>query len=854
MGKGHEVINTPLNGSVMPPLPLRRDFATIGVLLVEDNPGDVRLVREMLVEAGARNARFECAGSAAEAKARLGKGGVDVVLVDLGLPDSRGLDTYRGIREVAGDAVVIIVLTGNQDEETGLAAIREGADDYLIKGQINGPLLVRSVCYAIERRQAELMRSRSLEQQKRVNQLQQALLAPGKLSLKLSTITQGVVDIFGADFCRIWSIGLGDLCERGCMHASVTEGPHVCRPRDKCLQLVSSSGRYTHTDGAAHRRVPFGAYKIGLVASGREHKFLTNNVTRDPRVHNHEWARELGLVSFAGYQIRPPGGETIGVLALFSGQAISPEEDAQLDALSTLVARVIGAAQAEEALRQSETRFRSFFENAPEYCYMVAPGGRILDVNATALAALGYEKSELVDHSTLRIYASESRQAVEKALDEWRQTGTIRGRELEIITKQGTRRSIVLDVSSVCNDQGEILYSISVQRDITQQKELESQFRQAQKMEAVGKLAGGVAHDFNNVLSVILGYAELALAKVDPAQTPYAELQQIRNAGWRAADIIRQLLAFARKQTIAPRVIDLNETVERMLKMLRPIIGEDIELAWMPGHSLWPVKIDPAQIDQILANLSVNARDAIAGVGKVTIETNNVDFDEAYCREYAGFLPGEYVMMAVSDDGCGMGKEVLDQVFEPFFTTKPVGEGTGLGLATVYGIVKQNEGFINVYSEPGKGSTFRIYFSRYAGAVAAEPAEALAEPPRGNAETVLLVEDETAMLNLGQDMLERLGYVVLAANTPGEAIRLGEAHAGEIHLLITDVIMPQMTGPALAERLLSHRPDLKQLFMSGYTADVIAHRGVLAEGVQFLQKPFSIRDLAIKVQQVLQGR
>jgi PAS domain S-box-containing protein len=770
------------------------------------------------------------------------------------LPDSQGLDTYRRIRETADEAVVIIVLTGDQDAETGLAAIREGADDYLIKGKITGPLLVSSVAYAIERRKSELVRSRHLEQQKRVNQLQQALLAPGELRLKLNMITQGVVDIFGADFCRVWCIGPGDLCECGCMHASVAERPNVCRSRDKCLHLVSSSGRYTHTDGATHRRVPLGAYKIGLVASGTEHKFLTKDATRDPRVHDREWAGELGLVSFAGYQIRPPGGETIGVLALFSKHAISPEEDAQLDALSTSVARVISVAQAEEELRRSETRFRSFFENAPEYCYMVAPDGRILDVNATALAALGYEKSELVDQSILRIYAPESRRASEHALDEWRRAGIVKGRELEIVGKQGARRSVVLDVSSVCNDQGEILYSISVQRDITEQQELESQFRHAQKMEAVGKLAGGVAHDFNNALAVILGYAELALAKVDPAHSPHAELKQIHHAGLRAADITRQLLAFARKQAIAPRVIDLNENVARMLKMLGRLVGEDINLAWMPGQGLWPVKIDPAQIDQILANLSVNARDAIAGVGKVTIETKNVEFDEAYCREHAGFLPGQYVMLAVSDNGCGMGKEVLDHLFEPFFTTKAVGEGTGLGLATVYGIVRQNEGFINVCSDPGQGSTFKIYLSRYAGPVAAQPEETPAEPPRGKAETVLLVEDEPAMLSLGRELLDRLGYVVLAAGTPGEAVRKAEEHAGEVHLLITDVIMPEMTGPALADRLLARRPNIKLLFMSGYTADVIAHRGVLAEGVPLIEKPFTLKDLAIKVQQVLQGK
>jgi CheY-like chemotaxis protein len=282
------------------------------------------------------------------------------------------------------------------------------------------------------------------------------------------------------------------------------------------------------------------------------------------------------------------------------------------------------------------------------------------------------------------------------------------------------------------------------------------------------------------------------------------------------------------------------------------MIGEDIDLVWMPGAGLWPVRIDPSQIDQLLANLCVNARDAIAGVGKVTIETENTVFDEAYCAVHPGFACGEYVLLAVSDDGCGMTKEVLEHLFEPFFTTKEVGQGTGLGLATVYGIVKQNEGFINVYSEPDSGSTFKIYLPRFAGEASKPLAASAVEIPKGRGEMVLLVEDEAAILHVGRTMLERLGYTVLTAATPGEALRQAKAHAAEIQLLITDVVMPEMNGRDLAKMIRDIKPGLKCLFISGYTANVIAHRGVLDEGVHFLQKPFSLKDLAPKVRQALE--
>ena len=397
-----------------------------------------------------------------------------------------------------------------------------------------------------------------------------------------------------------------------------------------------------------------------------------------------------------------------------------------------------------------------------------------------------------------------------------------------------------------------VIFDITERKRAEENREkLQAQLLQAQKMESVGRLAGGVAHDYNNMLSVILGYTELALDKVAPSEPLHADLKEIFIAAKRSTEITRQLLAFARKQTIAPKVLDLNEKVDSLLKMLRRLIGEDIDMAWLPESPLWHIKIDPSQIEQVLANLCINARDAIAGVGKVTIETHMAAFDEGYCADHSGFVPGEFVLLAVSDDGCGMGRETLDSIFEPFFTTKNVNEGTGLGLATVYGIVKQNNGFINVYSEPGKGTTFRIYLPRHVGDTGKVREEIIMEIPLGHGEMVLLVEDESAIMKMGQMMLERLGYQVLAAGTPGDAVHLAGEHMGEIHLLITDVVMPEMNGRDLADQLHNHYPDIKTLFMSGYTANVIAHRGVLDEGVNFIQKPFSMKDLGVKVRAIL---
>lgn len=380
---------------------------------------------------------------------------------------------------------------------------------------------------------------------------------------------------------------------------------------------------------------------------------------------------------------------------------------------------------------------------------------------------------------------------------------------------------------------------------------LEEQFHQAQKMESVGRLAGGVAHDFNNMLSVIIGYADLALERLGPADPIAAYLQSIKQAGKRSADIVRQLLAFARKQSIAPKVLDLNDTIEGMLKMLRRLIGEDITLLWKPAGNLEAVTMDSSQIDQILANLVVNARDAIPGNGTITIETGKAEFDQAFCEQHPGCQPGPYLFMAVSDDGCGMDQETMRQIYEPFFTTKPLGQGTGLGLATVYGIAQQNNGFIEVYSQPGEGTTFKVYLPQHRADAAALDETAKQGEVSGGTETVLLVEDEASVLEFVSRALENLGYRVMAANSPNQGMQIAEGYAGEIHLLVTDVIMPEMNGRDLQKCLTAKRPGLKCLFMSGFPDNVIAQHGILDNGVHFLQKPFSKESLAAKLREAL---
>lgn len=515
--------------------------------------------------------------------------------------------------------------------------------------------------------------------------------------------------------------------------------------------------------------------------------------------------------------------------------------------------------EAEEALAASEARYHNLFESMRDAILITGTELDIVDCNPAFSTLFGY-KVESIKGQTSRLIFDEPEGIpfpVESDFEGGDNALTMINARCK--RSDGSLFPAELKTYSLRDPEGAVEGYILMIRDVTRQikaeesrERMEAQLRQAHKMESVGQLAGGIAHDFNNMLSIILGQADLALMDISPAHDLHSPLYEIRQAAERSAELTTQLLAFARKQTIDPVVLDLNIAIEDLLKMLRRLIGEDIDLAWRPADKTWLVKMDPSQLNQVLTNLCVNAREAISGVGHLTIETGNRTFDEDYCDNHAGFIPGDFAMFAVSDDGCGMSSETLDRIFEPFFTTHNGEQKTGLGLSMVYGIVKQNNGFINAYSEPGEGTTFKIYLPRHTDGNEEPEQPRRRSAKQGHGETVLLVEDEPAILELEKTILQRLGYDVIAVDSPGAALESTADSSMDIDLLITDVVMPEMNGRLLAEKLEERFPDIKVLYMSGYTANVIAHRGVLDEGVHFLQKPFMMGDLSAKVREILE--
>ena len=482
--------------------------------------------------------------------------------------------------------------------------------------------------------------------------------------------------------------------------------------------------------------------------------------------------------------------------------------------------------------------------------------GLLTYINKSFLHLWGYDDAtQVLGKPVVRFWQDE-----EKAAQVMEMVLTKGGVVGELVAKRpdGSLFPVEFSASLVKDEAGATVYLMGSFVDITERKraeeekaKLESQLLQAQKMESVGRLAGGVAHDFNNMLSVILGYAALMKSKLPAGDPLMNNVLEIEQAGLRSRDITRQLLAFSRKQIIAPRPVNVNNLLTATQTTIARLIGEDIDLQFFPKKDLGTIKIDPSQVDQIIMNLAVNARDAMPGGGTLTLETENVHLDEAYCRQHLGSTPGHYVLLAVSDNGAGMDRDTLSHVFEPFFTTKEIGKGTGLGLATVYGIVKQNGGFINIDSGPERGTMFKIYFPRIK---EEEQIEKTVEAPFSSGTgTILLVEDDAMVRGVTAALLEEIGYTVLIAKTPLEALATCEKKDTAIDLLLTDVVMPEMKGPELRHRINDIRPGIKVLFMSGYTANVIVHHGVLEEGVRFIHKPFSMQDLAGKVRDAIRG-
>jgi PAS domain S-box-containing protein len=506
---------------------------------------------------------------------------------------------------------------------------------------------------------------------------------------------------------------------------------------------------------------------------------------------------------------------------------------------------------AQEGLLRSESNFRSLVTNAPYGICRCDARGHLVDANPALVTSLGYDSAaDLIGRNLSTLYADGQQWFV--LADQLRTQESFEGLTAEWTRKDGSITAVRLSGRAIRDERKNVTFEIFTE-DVTERRALEQQLRQAQKMEAIGRLAGGIAHDFNNLLMVISGYSEFLLDRLGPDQALRGPAKEISSAAERATSLTRQLLAFSRKQMLTPKVIDLNAVVTENLKMLTRLIGEDIDLVMIPGVELGPVKADPGQIEQVILNLAVNARDAMPQGGRLTIETSNVTLDESYARLHAPVQPGDYTMLVITDTGIGMDTETQSRIFEPFFTTKGT-KGTGLGLSTVYGIVKQSGGYIWVYSEPGKGTSFKVYMPHVTAeevAAVEKPAAPAVVPLETARETILVVEDEVNLRRLTRQFLENQGYTVLEAADGAEAVQICVAHQGIIHLLLTDVIMPGMNGRELAHRVSEIRPNMKVLYMSGYTENAIGHNGTLDAGITLLQKPFTLHALKAKVREVI---
>jgi two-component system, cell cycle sensor histidine kinase and response regulator CckA len=506
--------------------------------------------------------------------------------------------------------------------------------------------------------------------------------------------------------------------------------------------------------------------------------------------------------------------------------------------------------RAAERLGESEERYRQIVEAASEGICSIDAELRITFANGAFARMLGCAPEEMLGTPIERYTFPEQLGEYRGRMDE-RRRGVAEHYEQRFRRKDGKECWCLVSGTPILDSDGRFAGSLGMFTDITGRRRLEEQLRQSQKMEAVGRLAGGVAHDFNNLLTVMFGYSDILLRGLEPGPLREAT-QEVRRAGERAAALTRQLLAFSRKQTLVPEVLDLGDVVSGLSTMVERLIGEEIKVSVVVSPNLGRVKADRGQLEQVVMNLAVNARDAMPKGGNLIFELQNVEFDDADTVTHAEVKPGPYVLLAISDTGAGMDAETQKRIFEPFFTTKEAGKGTGLGLSTVHGIVHQSGGSISVYSEPGRGTTFKVYLPRFAGdAAVRRPVSGVRKALPTGSETVLVVEDEAAIRQLTNLILQKAGYTVLLAESPVAAERIAVSHSGPIHLMLTDVVMPGMRGPELAERLLRLRPDLRVLYMSGYTDNAIAHHGFLDAGTEFLQKPFTPLGLMQKIREVL---
>jgi two-component system, cell cycle sensor histidine kinase and response regulator CckA len=619
------------------------------------------------------------------------------------------------------------------------------------------------------------------------------------------------------------------------------------RPAQGVLELAASAGLRCRPD---EQVVAVAEAPVGKAVQDRA-LVQTNDLLRDPRWADADWVQRESLVALACLPLLVDE-RVVGVLALYARKALSAATLDALRGVANQIAVGIDRKQNEDALRGSEERYRRIIETTAEGIWTLDADDRTTFVNQNMARMMGHSASAMVGQPLLSLLQERDRPRAEVQLERLRQ-GIEEQFDFKVHHRDGRMIWLMVSTAPLYGADHRYAGALIMCSDISERKRLEEQYRQAQKMEAIGRLAGGVAHDFNNLITIVNGCADLVLAKL-PGDDPAAEfVREIKNAGERGAGLTRQLLAFSRQQVLEPRVVDLNAVITDMERMLGRMIGEDIVLGKALDPRLGRVRVDPGQIHQIIMNLAVNARDAMPNGGQFTIETRNVDLDEDYARLHSDVRPGGYVMLVVSDTGVGMDSDIRTRVFEPFFTTKEPGKGTGLGLATVYGIVTQSGGHISLYSEPRQGTVFKIFLPRVDEPLSNAAAHPAAPKALRGAETVLLVEDEDTVRLLSRHILELYGYTVLEARGPEEALAMAEHYEGSIHLLLTDVVMPGGGGRLVAEQLSASRPGVKVLYVSGYTDDAVVRYGVLHAEAAFLQKPFTAVSLAAKVREVLDG-
>ena len=894
-------MNTSESKPRTPSLPLLR------VLVLEDNPRDAKLTKSVLERQG-YELQYAVTDSQQDYQERLEKAEYDLILADFNLGNWTAFDALEILKR-SGKDIPLILLTGTVGDEVAVECIKQGAADYVLKDR--AARLAVCIHRALEEKRLRVENVRAFEAASRLativefsgdaiigttanriitswnkgaerlyghsaaEMLGQSLdtLVPPERSNELQEIYENLrqgQSIERLETVRVGSDGgrvdvslsifplsgsKGEL--RG--YASIARDIRERKRAEKALRESEERfRRIAETIAEVFWTADPGTGKLLYVSPAYEQVWGRSvaSLHEDPRsflkaIHPEDTERVLehlegqrkGLRIDHEYRILRPDGTTRWIWD--RGFPVRDE--------GGRIICYVGAAQDITERKETEAehvRLVTAIEQSTESVVITDTRGIIEYVNPAFTRITGYSREEALGQTPRILKSGKQDKAFYETL--W---GTIlEGKswhgELINRRKDGSFYNEEMNVAPIRNERGEVTHFIATKQDVTRRRQIEHQLRQAQRVEAIGRLAGGVAHDFNNLLTIISGYGQLLRERLGPVEIGL--LEEILKASDRAASLTRQLLAFSRQQLLTPQVLDLNAVVANVEKMLRRLIGEDIELATNLAPDLGRVKADPGQVEQVIMNLVVNSRDAMPDGGKVTVETANVELDENYALTHAGSRPGPYVMLSVIDTGIGMDAETQSHIFEPFFTTKEIGAGTGLGLATVYGVVKQSGGYIWVLSEPGHGATFKIYLPKIEDGVGNIESGALSSPLAGGSETILVAEDEEGVRSLVCQTLRSLGYKVLEVRDPYHAVALMEQRAEPIHLLLTDLVMPRMSGKELARHMSAAHPKSKVLYMSGYTDDAVVRHGLLHAGVWFLQKPFTPAALARKVREVLQ--